>query len=53
MDDDGEITYETPMFLCLKLINTPLFVFIGERDKESARVWRIIPHSSQVSIYHN
>ena len=38
LDDDGETTYETPTFLCLTL-NTLLFVFIGEQDKESTTPW--------------
>ena len=38
MDDDVETTYETPMFLCFN-IKIQLFVFIGERDKESAAPW--------------
>ena len=36
LDDDGETTYETPKFLRLTLKYT-LFVFIGQRDKESMR----------------
>ena len=40
MDDDDETTYETPMFLCFNIkTRTPLFVFIGERDKESTTPW--------------
>ena len=38
MDDDDETTYETVMFLYFDL-NTPLFVFIAERDKDSITPW--------------
>ena len=67
MDDDGETTYETSMFLCCNIkIHFYLCLLVNEtknpqhldcgRSIPATRrnlVWnRFIPHSLQVSIYH-